>query len=120
MFVGVCWFSLAFDDFRWFWLAGLVGFAGLKLGIDAFGLVMLDCGRFWSVLHGLNGSAVEVQWKCNGSAVEVTWKCNGSAVNVQGGVQSCSGCVRKLEWSHPICCGVGLCSLFLVGWSWCW
>ena len=53
VFVGVCWFSLAFDDFRWFWLAGLVGFAGLKLGIDAFGLVMLDWGWFWSVLHGL-------------------------------------------------------------------
>ena len=106
MFVGVCWFSLAFDDFRWFWLAGLVGFAGLKLGIDAFGLVMLDCGRFWSVLHDLNGSAVEVQWKCNGSAVEVQWKCSGSAMFVQclcsgSAVEvlwKCSGSAMEVQW----------------------
>ena len=42
--VGVHWFSLVFVDVRWFWLASLVGFASLKLGIHAFGSVMLDLG----------------------------------------------------------------------------
>ena len=120
VFVGMCWFSLAFEDFRWCWLSGLVGFAGLQLGIDAFGLVMLVWGRFWSGLHGLNGSAIEVQWKCNGSAVEVKWKCSESAVNVQGECRVVQDVYEKWNRPHPIFVGVGLCSLFLVGWSWCW
>ena len=44
MLVGVRWCSLVFVDVRWLWLASLVGFASLKLGIDAFGLAMLDLG----------------------------------------------------------------------------
>ena len=68
MFVGVRWFSLVFVDGRWFGLASLVGFASLKLGINAFDLAMLEMVSY--VRFGLVGSAW-FKWKCSGCFLEV-------------------------------------------------